>query len=106
MEVSYASSELELSRRESSVKVGSPSGYANASSSSHFQHTNSNLNSSRPDDLEDSRDEEQRRGSGRRGGKRGAARGGGAYSNRICKYFTTPDGCQYGDKCHYLHSGK
>ncbi|KAG5467074.1 hypothetical protein LSCM1_01255 [Leishmania martiniquensis] len=60
--------------------------------------------STRNEEPDDSREEEQRRGSGRRGGKRGGLGRGSFSSSRVCRFFGTAEGCQYGDKCHYMHN--
>ncbi|KAG5492911.1 hypothetical protein JKF63_01491 [Porcisia hertigi] len=58
----------------------------------------------RNEETDDGREEEQRRGGGRRGGKRGGMGRGNYNSTRVCRFFGTAEGCQFGDKCHYLHS--
>ncbi|TPP44749.1 hypothetical protein CGC21_7910 [Leishmania donovani] len=109
-DASFSSPEKESDKREGGTKTGSPTTASGAPTSPVPASTpapspNSSYSpSTRNEDPEDSREEEQRRGSGRRGGKRGGLGRGGFSSSRVCRFFGTAEGCQYGDKCHYMHS--
>ncbi|GET93016.1 hypothetical protein, conserved [Leishmania tarentolae] len=109
-DASFSSPEKEADKRESATKTGSPT-TASAAPTSPLpastpapSHNSSYSPSTRNEEPEDSREEEQRRGTGRRGGKRGGLGRGGFSSSRVCRFFGTAEGCQYGDKCHYMHS--
>ncbi|CBZ31045.1 conserved hypothetical protein [Leishmania mexicana MHOM/GT/2001/U1103] len=109
-DASISSPEKDSDKREGGTKTGSPTTASGAPTSPVPASTpapspNSSYSpSTRNEDPEDSREEEQRRGGGRRGGKRGGLGRGGFNSSRVCRFFGTAEGCQYGDKCHYMHS--
>lgn len=109
-DASFSSPEKETEKRESGTKTGSTTTTSGAPTSPVRGPTpapspNSSYSpSTRNEETEDNREEEQRRGSGRRGGKRGGLGRGGFGPSRVCRFFGTAEGCQYGDKCHYVHS--
>ena len=38
------------------------------------------------------------------GGRGGGGRGGGNQGKVLCKFFTSPGGCRFGDNCRFAHS--
>ncbi|KAG5491398.1 hypothetical protein JIQ42_01299 [Leishmania sp. Namibia] len=109
-EVNFTPSEKGADKHESGTKTESSTTVSGAPTSpvpapTPAQSPNSSYTpSTRNEEPEDSREEEQRRGSGRRGGKRGGLGRAGFSSSRVCRFFGTAEGCQYGDKCHYMHN--